>query len=138
MGRPRFAAPLLILLAAVALVVPLLHCAEALAAPHTHGPSPVRPQAAPVESGPILGHCVRHPVDTGCPTHFGHCVPDSMLPGDHGVAAPQRLVTTLFATVPVPAEVALPSLHRPRGPPTARLPVAGGRDILTHFCIARR
>ncbi|GAB2723953.1 putative copper homeostasis (lipo)protein LpqS [Nocardia thraciensis] len=138
MGRTRFAVPLLILVAAVALVVPLLNCADALAATHTHTASPARQLTAPVEDTPVLGHCARHPVDMGCPTHFGHCVPDSMLPGDHGIAAPPRLITALVAAVPVPADVSLPSMARPRGPPTARLPVAGGRDILTHFCIARR
>ncbi|RDI42474.1 hypothetical protein [Nocardia mexicana] len=136
--RRRFAAPLLILVAAIAIVVPLLNCAESLASPHNHPPTPAPQLAAPVEGTPILGHCVRHPVDMGCPTHFGHCVPDSMLPGDHGIVAPPRLITALVAAVPVPADVSLPSMERPRGPPTARLPVAGGRDILTHFCIARR
>ncbi|MBB5911359.1 hypothetical protein BJY24_000226 [Nocardia transvalensis] len=135
-ARSRFAGPLLLLVAVLALVVPLVNCSAATAATHEHTTIPTR-IAAPADGGAALWHCVRHPADTGCLNHLGHCVPDTVLPGDRDKAAP-RAVATLALAVLRPAAVSAPPVERPRGPPASRVPAVSGRDVLTHLCIARR
>ncbi|MET8795707.1 hypothetical protein ABZV91_04480 [Nocardia sp. NPDC004568] len=124
-------ATIMVVLAALALLSPLLHC-DPLAAPASHS----RLHEAVTTAGhhdrtgdPARSHCAAaHPV---------HCASQAVLPA----RIPDPFALVLLVTLALATAVALafaPTAGRCiRGPPVGTL-ATGGREILTRFCIARR
>ncbi|MFI2232927.1 putative copper homeostasis (lipo)protein LpqS [Nocardia testacea] len=127
--RPRGAA-IMVVLAALALLSPLLHC-DLVPAAAAH--------ARAHEAVTAAGHHERtgDPAGSHCTAHAVHCVSQVVLPA----RVPDPFALVLLVTLTLVATVALsfaPTAGRwIRGPPAGAL-AAGGREILTRFCIARR
>lgn len=127
--RPR-GASIMIVLAALALLSPLLHC-DLVPATTAH--------ARAHETVTAAGHHHRtgDPAGSHCTAHAIHCVSQVVLPA----RVPDPLVLVLLVTLTLTTAVArslAPAAGRwIRGPPAGAL-AAGGREILTRFCIARR
>ncbi|MEV0107647.1 hypothetical protein AB0H42_15035 [Nocardia sp. NPDC050799] len=129
-NRRNRGAMIMVVLAALALLSPLLHC-DLVPAAAAH--------ARAHEAVAAAGHHVHtgDPADSHCTAHAVHCVSQVVLPAripDPSVLVP---VVTLTLTTAVAVAVAPSNARWIRGPPTGAL-AAGGREILTHFCIARR
>lgn len=127
--RPR-GATVMVVLAALALLSPLLHC-DLVPAAAAH--------ARAHEAVATAGHHDRtgDPAGSHCTAHAVHCVSQVVLPA----RVPDPFVLVLLATLTLTTAVArslAPTAGRwIRGPPAGAL-AAGGREILTRFCIARR
>jgi hypothetical protein len=120
----------MIVLAALALLSPMLHC-DLVPAAAAH--------ARAHESVTVPGHHDRtgDPAGSHCVAHAIHCVSQVVLPA----RVPEPFVLVLLVTLTLTTAVARslgPTAGRwIRGPPAGAL-AAGGREILTRFCIARR
>ncbi|MGW1742448.1 putative copper homeostasis (lipo)protein LpqS [Nocardia sp. NPDC001965] len=129
-GRRSRTGTVLIVLAALALLAPLLHC-DLVPAGTAHS----RAHAA-------VTTAAEHHDRTGdsagsqCTAHAVHCVAQVVLPAripdPFTVAVPVALALTTAALSLTPV-----TGRWIRGPPAAA-PAGGGREILTRFCIARR
>ncbi|WP_063041273.1 hypothetical protein [Nocardia grenadensis] len=125
--RPR-GATVMVVLAALALLSPLLHCdLVPVAAAHA------RAHEAVADHHDRTGD----PAGSHCTTQALHCVSQVVLPA----RVPDPFVLVFLATLTLTTAVArslAPTAGRwIRGPPAGAL-AAGGREILTRFCIARR
>ncbi|WP_157106109.1 hypothetical protein [Nocardia sienata] len=129
-NRRTRGATIMVVLAALTLLSPLLHCdLVPAAAAHSRAHEAVAAAGHHVHTGdPAGSHCTAHAV---------HCVSQVVLPA----RVPDPLVLVLLVTLTLTTAVALSLAPIPgrwiRGPPAGAL-AAGGREILTHFCIARR
>ncbi|WP_416564996.1 hypothetical protein [Nocardia testacea] len=127
--RPRGAA-IMVVLAALALLSPLLHCdLVPAAAAHAQAHEAVTPAGHHDRAGdPDESHCTAHAV---------HCASQVVLPA----RVPDPFDLVLLAVLALTTAVALSLVSTAgrwiRGPPAGAL-AAGGREILTRFCIARR
>ncbi|MGW0006852.1 putative copper homeostasis (lipo)protein LpqS [Nocardia grenadensis] len=127
--RPR-GATVMVVLAALALLSPLLHC-DLVPAAAAH--------ARAHDAVAAAGHHDRtgDPAGSHCTTQAVHCVSQVVLPA----RVPDPFVLVFLATLTLTTAVArslAPTAGRwIRGPPAGPL-AAGGREILTRICIARR
>ncbi|MEU1526113.1 hypothetical protein ABZ413_28355 [Nocardia rhamnosiphila] len=127
--KPR-GATIMIILAALALLSPLLHC-DLVPAATAH--------ARAHEAVIAAGHHDRTgaPAGSHCTAHAIHCVSQVVLPA----RVPDPFLLVLLVTLTLTAAIVrslTPTAGRwIRGPPAGAL-AAGGREILTRFCIARR
>ncbi|MGW6331145.1 putative copper homeostasis (lipo)protein LpqS [Nocardia rhamnosiphila] len=128
--RPR-GATVMIVLAALALLSPLLHC-DLVPAATAHA----RAHEAAVTAA---GHHDRtgDPAGSHCTAHAIHCVSQVVLPARVPDPFLLVLLVTLTLTTAVVRSLAPTAGRWIRGPPAGAL-AAGGREILTRFCIARR
>ncbi|WP_157120657.1 hypothetical protein [Nocardia fusca] len=127
--RPR-GATIMIVLAALALLSPLLHC-DLVPAAAAH--------ARAHEAVTAAGHHDRtgDPAGSHCTAHAIHCVSQVVLPARVPDPFVLVLLVTLTLTTAVARSLAPTAGRWIRGPPAGAL-AAGGREILTRFCIARR
>ncbi|MEV3961611.1 hypothetical protein AB0M34_12035 [Nocardia sp. NPDC050193] len=127
--RPR-GATIMTILAALALLSPLLHC-DLVPAATAH--------ARAHEAVTAAGHHDRtgDPAGSHCTAHAVHCVSQVVLPARVPDPFALVLLVTLTLTTPVARSLAPTAGRWIRGPPAGAL-AAGGREILTRFCIARR
>lgn len=130
-GRRSHTARVVVVLAALALLSPLLHC-DLVPAATAHA----RAHAAVTTAA---GHHDRtgDPAGSHCTAHAVHCVSQVVLPAR--VPDPFTVVVPVALTLATAAALSLAPVAGCwiRGPPAAAL-AAGGREILTRFCIARR
>ncbi|UGT70956.1 hypothetical protein LTT66_12795 [Nocardia gipuzkoensis] len=126
------------LLLAVLLIAPVIDCALLGEHAHPHPTSTSAPAHAVHSASVTLDHEVIDVFHDDCGSHLVHCIVKETLPA--AAAGMLRIqLSTLMLAVLVAVPTALCSANGGvRGPPVARLPAAGGREILTQFCIARR
>ncbi|NUP28889.1 MAG: hypothetical protein HOQ36_00905 [Nocardia sp.] len=130
-GRRSRTGTVVIVLAALALLAPLLHCDLVPA-----GTAHARAHAA-------VTTATEHHDRTGdsagshCTAHAVHCVAQVVLPAR--IPDPFTVVVPVALALTTAAALSLTPVagHWSRGPPDAAL-AGGGREILTRFCIARR
>lgn len=129
-GRRSRTAPVLVVLATLALLSPLLHC-DLVPATTAHA----RAHHA-VTTAAAQHDRTADPAGIRCTAHAVHCVAQVVLPA--------RVPDPFTVVVPVALAIATAALPLApvaacwiRGPPAAAL-AGGGREILTRFCIARR
>ncbi|WP_041561503.1 hypothetical protein [Nocardia farcinica] len=125
------------LLAAVLLIVPMVDCSTAAA--HAHAASVPAGVEEFAHSMSDHAHAVVVDVRDGhCVAHVDHCVAKSVLRAPENFAPQHVLLFALVSALVVAVGVRGTTAGGVRGPPIAWGPVAGGRAILTQFCIARR
>lgn len=129
-NRRTRGATIMVVLAALALLSPLLHCDLLVpGAAHARAHAAVAAAGHHVHTGdPAGSHCTAHAV---------HCVSQVVLPARVPDPFGLVLLVTLTLTMAVAFSLAPITGRWIRGPPAGAL-AAGGREILTHFCIARR
>ncbi|WP_043737065.1 MULTISPECIES: hypothetical protein [Nocardia] len=126
-----------VLLAALLLIASLADCRQSAGDPPTQLVVSAASDLFNHVASEAQVHGVIDCADEEC-GHITHLV-KSVLPGAGKNTQPlQLLLSLLIAAGVVLATVFSPPAAAVRGPPTAPLPAAGGRGILTLFCIARR
>ncbi|MFC8042817.1 hypothetical protein [Nocardia sp. NPDC057353] len=140
---------MLAMLAVVALLVPMLHCAlltDRSGAEHGHDHSVshlVEPDAAfaPAALSEAGAHHAQgylaDPMHARCVSHGVHCVAQAVLPMRAGDPFALVFLATLAVTALVAASLGRYGPAVPRGPPVAGF-VVPGPALLVRFCIARR
>ncbi len=134
----RGGALVVVLLAALLLVASLADCRKSA------GDPPAQLVVSPASdlfnhvASEAQVHGVIDGADEECGPHITHLIKSVQSGAGKNTQPLQLLLSLLIAAGVVSAAVFSPPAAAIRGPPTAPLPVAGGRGILTLFCIARR
>ncbi|WP_024804093.1 hypothetical protein [Nocardia sp. BMG51109] len=126
------------LLAVVLLVVPMVDCSTARAHAQTHASVHVGAGHSAHSANDHAHAVVVDVLDGHCVAHFDHCVAKSVLRAPENLAPQHLLLFALMSAILVVGGVRRTVSGSVRGPPIAWVPVAGGRAIVTQFCIARR
>ncbi|MFR9749442.1 hypothetical protein ACL02S_00245 [Nocardia sp. 004] len=125
-------------LAVAALLGPLLHCGLLTSSSiHTHADTHGHADMTVVEALSSHAHA-SDSADMWCAPHTTQCVPQMVLSARIGDPLTLTWSAALAATAVLAMSLLSAGGRWTRGPPVLVTVAAGGREILTRFCIARR